>query len=113
MKKNDLYSIIENRRSIYTIGNKEITSKEKIEELVNRAIKNCPTAFNSQTGRVVILFGNHHKKLWDIVLETLRKVIPTDKFSPTEEKISSFAKGYGTLLFYEDTKTIKNLQENL
>lgn len=92
--KNNFYEAIENRRSIYGLGNHEAVSEEKIVSLVNHMVKYCPSAFNSQSGRVVVLFKKNHQRLWEIVKETLQKIVPADKFAATEEKIASFAKGY-------------------
>ena len=53
----------------------------------------------------------HHTKLWDITKEALRKIVPEDKFSSTEEKINSFSAGYGTILFFEDNDIVEYLQK--
>lgn len=100
------------RRSIYAISKDKIVSEEKIQELVHHAVKHTPSAFNSQSARVVVLFGEHHDKLWDITMEELRKIVPTDSFAATEEKINSFKSGYGTVLFFEDQSVIEQLQKN-
>ena len=110
--KNNFYEAIENRRSIYGLGNHEAVSEEKIVSLVNHMVKYCPSAFNSQSGRVVVLFKKNHQRLWEIVKETLQKIVPADKFAATEEKIASFAKGYATVLFFEDQDVVTNLQRN-
>lgn len=47
--KNNFYEAIENRRSIYGLGNHEAVSEEKIVSLVNHMVKYCPSAFNSQS----------------------------------------------------------------
>ena len=59
---------------------------------------------------MVLLLGKHHTRLWDITKEELRKIVPSEKFSPTEEKINSFESGYGTILFFEDTSIVEYLQ---
>ena len=41
----------------------------------------------------------------------MRKIVPADKFSSTENKINSFRNGYGTILFFEDTSVIESLQQ--
>ena len=79
--KNNFYEAIENRRSIYGLGNHEAVSEEKIVSLVNHMVKYCPSAFNSQSGRVVVLFKKNHQRLWEIVKETLQKIVPADKFA--------------------------------
>lgn len=107
---NIIEEIAEKRRSNYSLGNRDILSSAKIVELVEHAVKYCPTAFNSQSARVVILFNDDYQKLWKIALEELQKVTPADKFYATELKIKSFAKGLGTILFFEDEDVVKGLQ---
>jgi len=107
-------SLIENikrRRTQYHIGRTQPLSKAETESIIKEAVRLSPSPFNSQTSRVVILFGEQSKKLWSITMEAVRKVTPADKFKPTEEKINSFAAGIGTVLFYEDTDVVKSLQE--
>lgn len=111
MKDSCYFEAMEKRRSIYNLGDKQILNPDEVTELVNRAVKHTPSAFNSQSARVVVLFGDNYQKLWDIVLESLRKIVPADKFGSTENKIASFKKGYGTILFFEDEKVVKELQE--
>ena len=99
------------RRSIYSIGKNVPLAQEKIEEIIKDAVRNSPSAFNSQTSRVVTLYGDSHSKFWNIVRETLRKMVPEDAFEKTDAKINSFAAGYGTVLFFEDQDVVKSLQE--
>jgi predicted oxidoreductase (fatty acid repression mutant protein) len=107
----DFYSAIKDRRSIYGISKETVVPQAKIQEVINHAVMYTPSAFNSQSARVVLLFGENHDKLWNITKEALRKIVPTEKFAPTEEKINSFAAGYGTALFFEDMSIITGLQE--
>ena len=102
---------IKQRRTIYAIGRDLSLDQAKIEEIIKDAIKHSPSSFNSQSSRAVILFGDSHVKFWTIVLETLRKMVPEAAFPSTSAKINSFIAGAGTVLFYEDTSVIKNLQE--
>lgn len=103
--------LIKNRRSIYAIGNKLNQSNNEIEKLIQEAVRHSPSAFNSQSSRAVILFGQSHQKFWNIVLDVLKSIIPPEAISGTEQKIQSFAAGTGTVLFYEDQNVIKSLQE--
>lgn len=102
---------IKQRRSIYAIGKNVALEQNKIEDLIKDAVKHSPSSFNSQSSRVVILFGESHHKFWNIVRETLRKMVPADAFAGTNAKIDSFSAGLGTVLFYEDQKVIEGLQE--
>lgn len=109
--KKDFYSAVEDRRTFYGISKETVTSDERIKEVIDHAVKYTPYAFNSQSGRVVLLLGKEHDKLWDIAKEALRKVVPADQFSATEDKINSFRGGYGTVLFFEDNSVIESLQK--
>lgn len=102
---------IKQRRSIYAIGKNVALEQNKIEDLIKDAVKHSPSSFNSQSSRVVILFGESHHKFWNIVRETLRKMVPAEAFAGTNAKIDSFSAGLGTVLFYEDQKVIESLQE--
>ncbi|MDR2916727.1 MAG: nitroreductase family protein [Tannerella sp.] len=107
-----LKKIIKERRSYYNLSDKSPVSDKEIKELIDFAVLNVPSAFNSQTTRVVLLLNEHHTKLWDIVKDVLLKITGPDKFGPTKEKIeTSFQSGYGTILFYEDQSIIRGLQE--
>ncbi|MBO8209097.1 nitroreductase family protein [Acinetobacter nosocomialis] len=103
--------LIKNRRSIYAIGNNLSQSNDEIEKLIQEAIRHSPSAFNSQSSRAVILFGQSHYKFWNTVLEVLKSIVPAEAVSGTEQKIQSFAAGAGTVLFYEDQNVVKGLQE--
>lgn len=104
---------LKNRRSYYAITNESPVSDEQIKEILEHALLHVPSAFNSQTTRVVLLLGDQHKKLWEITKETLRKIVPAEHFGATESKIDgAFAAGYGTVLFYEDTEEVEGLQKS-
>jgi hypothetical protein len=108
---NQLISLLKERRTIYALGSHISVADEKIEALVQDALLYTPSAFNSQTARAVVLLGAQHKKIWEIVRKTLRTIVPDDQFAPTDEKISGFSAGYGTVLFFEDQAVVAALKE--
>lgn len=110
MSKNFFDAVIK-RRSYYNISKESPISDEKIQEMIETALLHAPTAFNSQSGRIVLLLRDEHDKLWDIVMEALRAIVNPDEFKPTEDKVNSFKAGYGTVLYYEDDDVTKGLQE--
>ena len=63
---------LKDRRSFYSLGRDVQLTEEEITELVKDSVKNSPTAFNAQSPRAVILFGDAHEKLWNIVEEALK-----------------------------------------
>ena len=106
-------SLAEARRSIYAINDQLPVSKEEIVKLVEHAVLHTPSAFNSQSSRLVVLFGEDHEKLWQITEDKLRAIVNDDTaFESTKQKIDSFKAGAGTVLFYEDQTVVKGLQEN-
>lgn len=105
------YESLEVRRSHYAISNEPILTDDQLEELVKHSVKHTPSAFNSQSSRVVLLLKEEHDKLWEITKEALRKVVPKDQFKPTEDKINAFKAGYGTVLFFEESEIIKGMQK--
>ncbi|WP_294143263.1 nitroreductase family protein [uncultured Sanguibacteroides sp.] len=111
MERN-LKEALKHRRSYYAISNKSLISDEEIEDIVKLAVKHIPSAFNSQSTRLVLLLGEQHRKFWEIVKDTLRKIVSAEAFKATEKKVNnSFEAGYGTVLFFEDLSIVEGLQK--
>ena len=100
-----------NRRTIYNLGKNIPVLESEIIAAVERMTKEVPSPFNIQSARVIVTMNEHHEKIWDITKNALKKIVPADKFAGTEAKINSFAAGYGTILFFEETDTVKSMQE--
>ncbi len=108
----DFNNLLKERRSIYAIGKNVKQSADDIAELIQATVANSPSAFNSQTSRVVILFNQEHQKYWDIVKDVLKPFAPNvEAAEKTNAKIDSFAAGFGTALFFEDQDVVKTLQD--
>lgn len=110
--RKEFMEAVKERRTYYGITKEAGVTDERIQEIVQEAVKYTPSAFNSQSSRVVVLFGKEHDKFWDLTKESLRKIVPADAFPSTEEKMNSFQSGYGTVLFFEDQDVVTYLQEN-
>lgn len=109
--KRDFKEAVKNRRTYYSINDKSPISDEAIKEIIDHAVLNVPSSFNSQSSRIVLLLNENHKKLWNIVKDVLKKIVPADAFPATEAKIdNAFAAGHGTILYYEDESIIEGLQ---
>lgn len=99
------------RRSVYSLSNKIALSDDELRQNLAEIVKNVPSAYNVQSARVVLLLGEQHQKLWQIVRDSLYPLVPPEKRAVTESKIKkSFAAGYGTILFFEDTKALEDMQ---
>lgn len=104
---------LKHRRSYYHISNASPISDDEIKEIIDFAVLHVPSAFNSQSTRVVLLLGENHKRLWNITKDILKKIVSEKVFENTRTKIDqSFEAGYGTILFYEDMSIIEHLQQS-
>ncbi len=106
----DFFQAVRKRRSIYTLTDKSTLEEKEITDFLELALANAPSAFNSQSARLLLALGESHKKVWDIAKKALKEIIPTEKFPPTEAKLKSFSDAFGTVLFFEETKTVSELQ---
>ncbi|KJD46247.1 nitroreductase family protein [Paenibacillus terrae] len=108
----DFFTALKERRSYYGISKEQVISDQRIQEIVEEAVKYTPTSFNSQTSRAVVLLGEHHDKLWNITENILREVVGNEEqFKSTAEKMNGFRSGYGTVLFFEDNNVVAGLQQ--
>ncbi|SEJ86425.1 hypothetical protein SAMN05660742_12071 [Propionispira arboris] len=100
-----------NRRTNYALGKQIEVSPAQIIEVVENMVKEVPSSFNMQSGRVVVAFGDNHDKIWNITHDTLQAIVPAENFAATEEKIKGFAAAYGTVLFFDETETVQGMQK--
>lgn len=106
-----LQQAFDERRSIYALGNELPVEPQAIVNMAERVLLHTPSAFNSQSSRLVVLFDAEHQKLWDIAEEKLRAAVGDGDFSGTKQKLDGFRAAAGTVLFYEDKNVTESLQE--
>lgn len=106
-----LQQAFDERRSIYALSNELPVEPQAIVNMAERVLLHTPSAFNSQSSRLVVLFGAEHQKLWDIAEEKLRAAVGDGDFSGTKQKLDGFRAAAGTVLFYEDKNVTESLQE--
>ena len=108
----DLQQLIEKRRSIYSLSDQLPVSNDDVVKLIEHALLHVPSSFNSQSTRLIVLFGDDHKRLWDMTEEILRVIVgDEEKFQSTKAKITGFKAGAGTVLFFEDQAVVRGMQE--
>lgn len=109
--KTNYIEVLKQRRSRYVLKKESPLTINEINGLVKDVVLHTPTAFNSQTARVVLLFGKEHDALWDITTEELRKLVNDETaFASTLNKMKMFKEAFGTALFFEDQDIVKDLQ---
>ncbi|KAG5981147.1 hypothetical protein E4U55_003234 [Claviceps digitariae] len=105
-----LLEMAKSRRTIYALNKTLPVPTSRIHELVNQTTLHTPTSFNSQSTRLVVLFGPEHDKLWDLTSSTLRAIVPDDKWQHTQDRLTGFKNAAGTVLFFEDQDAVKAMQ---
>ncbi|HEX7814559.1 MAG TPA: nitroreductase family protein [Dyella sp.] len=101
---------LKKRRTQYALGKQLPIAESAVEELIREAIRHSPSSFNSQSSRAIILFGKQSDALWSIAKDALQAIVPAADFPATAARIEGFAKGAGTVLFFEDQDVVKSLQ---
>ncbi|MBO1198329.1 nitroreductase family protein [Staphylococcus simiae] len=105
---------MEARRSVYNLKETLSISDNELEELIAHAVKHVPSAFNSQSTRIVLLLNDNKDKFWENAKGILKEAMGEDRdFEPTRQKLDNFKHSYGTILFYEDQDVVSGLQEQM
>ncbi len=105
-----LLDLAQKRRSCYALTNKIPLTEKQLVNIVQTAVKHAPSAFNSQSARVLVLLDEKHRTFWKLTENELKKIVPPQNWAQTAEKITAFAQACGTLLFFEDWTIVENLQ---
>ena len=110
---NPVISLLQNRRTIYAIGKNIQQTPEQLTELIQEAIRQSPSSFNSQSSRAVILFNTEHEKFWGFVKEKLKEYATDEAAAEKPAKMDSFAAGVGTILFLKIKMSFRSFKRNL
>ena len=121
---------VEARASIYKITNSSPIPDARIHEIVSFAIKHCPSAWNVQSARAVILLKGEHEKLWDIAADVIVAAVPEAVYTAhIGPRVRGFRGGYGSVsraltpepylpftdrvkvMFFEDQANVEELAE--
>lgn len=104
---------VTHRRSYYHLQDRALVDDSAIVETIDTLLSTMPSPFNVQSARIVLLLDEQHRDFWDIVLESLKRLVDIKQFESTKQKITkAFASGHGTLLFYEDEAALNLLRES-
>lgn len=96
---------LENRRTYYNLDDNIDVSDEKVVEVVEKVAELVPDAMNMRTQRVLIVQGEKHKELWDAIYDVFGGQVK-------REKIDSFKNGAGTVLFFYNSKQVRQAEKD-
>jgi uncharacterized protein len=103
-------ALIKNRRTYYPLSKDVPISNARVQEIVTQAVLNVPSSWNSQSNRVVVLFGEEHHKFWDITTDTLKAIVPDAQWQPTADKMAMFRGAAGTIMLFDDQAVVEHMQ---
>lgn len=101
--------LVEKRRSIYALGTDSEYSKKDIEKRIREVVKQVPSAFNSQTTRVVVLFDEANNKFWDHIYNVQKDILDGGMQDWMSGVVTGAKNGIGTVLFFEDLDAAKKM----
>lgn len=89
---------IKARRSHHKLIKSSPISDARIQKIVNETVLHCPSSFNSQSTRIMLLLGAQHDRLWeDVVQPAVKAAAPPEVWEQTAAKLKGFQNGYGTV----------------
>ena len=107
----DLLHYMKQRRTVKSLGNKVMHSRDDLTDLIKEAVHCCPSALNSQSVRVVILTNSAHFQFWQMVKGVQSKILSDYVVESALLKIDRCSDAYGTVLFFEDQDVVRALQK--
>ena len=107
----EYFDALKARRSVYALNKELPVSQDAVVSAIEQAVVLSPSAFNVQSARAVVLLGEQHAKLWDIVTAALKAHVPADAFASTQQKMDMFAAAAGSVLFFDDTAAVEDLKK--
>lgn len=102
--KSNVIDAYKKRRSYYNINKNLPILEDYLIALIEKVVEVVPDAFNMKSARVVVALGEQQNLLWDSIFNVFGGKV-------ARGKIDSFKAGYGTILYFIDTDTVKSLQE--
>lgn len=103
-----LVELLENRRSHYALGANTDVTAEQVAEALKVAIPHIPTAFNSQSTRMVVVSGENNEKLWTLIKDVQSKVLDEGTFNFMSGIMDGAKGAVGTVLFFEDRDAVES-----
>jgi predicted oxidoreductase (fatty acid repression mutant protein) len=92
------------RRTVYGLNDKSPVSDDRIVEIIKNVQLTSPSSYNTQTGRITVLLGAPHQKLWTMIDEVATPLLiqmageDTAKFM--QSRFTTFKGAYGSVSSY-------------
>lgn len=104
----NLLELMKKRRSTYAIGQNTDLSHDEITAALRETAVEVPTAFNAQSQRLAVVYGDLNKKVWEIIYDAAKTFVAPDQLEAMEAVYKNPLNGIGTILFFEDREAVEN-----
>ncbi|MDO4680752.1 MAG: nitroreductase family protein [Aerococcus sp.] len=101
--------LLKERRSTYVMSANTSVSEDAIVSRLRENLQQVPTAYNAQTTRYVVLFGDANKKLWQHLYDVQKDVLQSDQWEQYGPVIESYQNVLGTVVFFEDQDALEHI----
>lgn len=98
------------RRSEYDLSKDISMSMVDLENYLKDIMVHTPSAFNSESQRILLLLNKNHDLFWDELIMVMKGIVEGKAFEKTKSKLEAFKRAYGTILFFDDMSVIEQLQ---
>lgn len=109
----EILELFAKRHSFYDISDKTPFTPDNIERIIKKCMELYPSSFNTQSARLLLLYGKEHHRFWALVESELLKNSPKDKAEAIKKRVASFDKGHGTILFCDDMSVVRALEKKM
>ena len=75
----DYLSALNKRRSYYAIDKNIAVDINDVKKLLESIVISTPSAYNSQSQRMVLLLNDQHNWLWDKLIEKMKSILNEDQ----------------------------------
>lgn len=97
IKADSVLDLLKVRRTFYALNKDLAISTDRIQEIVKESVLHVPSSFNSQSNRVLVVFGAEHDKLWGFASDILKTIVPADAWQHTADRMNMFKAAAGTV----------------
>lgn len=102
-------NLVKQRRTSYALGTNTELSNQEIADRITEIAREIPTASNSQSTRLVVIFGEDNVKFWDHILDVQKDVMPETMWNMMSGVMEGAKGAVGTVLFFEDLDAVEEM----
>lgn len=105
----ELNQVLNDRRTNYALGNNTDITADDVAARLKEIAPILPSAMHSQTSRMVVVSGEHNTRVWEIIDEAQKTVMPEDMYSMMSGVFEAAKSAVGTVLFFESRDAVNAL----